>query len=227
MNAEFQSLAHTRWKLLFCFVQVLLNYNFWHPLNIRSRTLTIKLGGPLKAIQKKIEIDFFVIMGFQLYCKDICDLALNQIFYYYYLICVGSFHTVRTYSKSLGLWDFEVRIRTRLFEVGLTQNLINRETLSNVTFHVFICSNFLGPLGPQALLCAMWNETVLAFATDERFYIQMGTCTSIKCLLCFILKSCLWYNFFGWPCFSLKFSTISIYYFQGWDHVVFLQLGFS
>ena len=69
---------------------------------MRPRTITIKLGGPLKSIKKKIEIDFYVIIGFQLYCKDIHDHALNQIVYYFDFIHVRSFHTT-TYNKSLRL----------------------------------------------------------------------------------------------------------------------------
>lgn len=110
-----QSWAHTRWKPLFCFVQVLLIYDFWH---MRPRTITIKLGGPLKSIKKKIEIDFYVIIGFQLYCKDIHDHALNQIVYYFDFIHVRSFHTT-TYNKSLRLWEFEVRNLDSLLWSGL------------------------------------------------------------------------------------------------------------
>ena len=138
--------------------------------------MTIELGGPLKPIQKKIEIDFCVIIGFQLYYKDIRDHGLNQIFYYFDFIQVGSFHTTRTYNKSLRLWDFEVRTQTRLFEVSLTQNLIRPWNIIQC-FHVFILSNFLGPFGSRALLCALWNETNSTLSTDERFCIQMVTCS--------------------------------------------------
>lgn len=77
---------------------------------MRPRTMTIKLGGPLTSIQKDIEIEFYVIIGFQLYCKDIHNHTLNQFVYYVDFIHVRSFHTTRTYNKLLRLWDFEVQI---------------------------------------------------------------------------------------------------------------------
>ena len=105
---------------------------------LRPRAVIMKLRGPLvpipQAVSRKIEIEYSVVMGRQMYWKDIRDGALNQVIFHYYPIHVGpskQLHTkVLIQIKGYEILKWHNLLGLCCLEVGLTQNLVDPKTLS-------------------------------------------------------------------------------------------------